>query len=233
MKILAIDTALNACSVALMDGRTEVAFSHEIRSRGHAEKLLPIIRDLMRANDLEFTDLQAIGVTVGPGTFTGLRIGLAAARAISLTAALPCIGVTTLECLAASVTASEADGRNILPLIDARRQEIYHQTFRYDDRDTELPSPISDPKASNINELALKISSAPIVIFGSGAELITRLNDRNFENITILEKDPDPDARIIAKVALKKLQDDDFSSPPAPLYLRAPDAKLPGGITPA
>jgi tRNA threonylcarbamoyladenosine biosynthesis protein TsaB len=233
MKILAIDTALNACSVALMDGRTTIAFSHEIRSRGHAEKLLPTIQDLMQGNGFKFADLNSIGVTIGPGTFTGLRIGLAAARAISLTANLPCIGVSTLECLAASVTEAEANGRAIVPLIDARRQEIYHQTFQYNKVDAEFPNPLSDPKASNIDEMLSILPTAPTFIFGSGAELLTNLDGFNAETMTLLEKEPDPDARLVAQIALKKLQKNDFTSPPAPLYLRAPDAKLPGGITPA
>ena len=84
MKILAFDTALNACSVAIADDGQVLAHTHEKRRRGHAETLLPMIEDEMKKAGITYEDLDLLAVTVGPGTFTGLRIGLAAARGISI-----------------------------------------------------------------------------------------------------------------------------------------------------
>ncbi|WP_051548003.1 bifunctional tRNA (adenosine(37)-N6)-threonylcarbamoyltransferase complex dimerization subunit type 1 TsaB/ribosomal protein alanine acetyltransferase RimI [Sneathiella glossodoripedis] len=205
MKILAIDTALNACSVALMDGEREIAYSHETRSRGHAEKLLPVIRELMQQNDLAFEELDAIGVTIGPGTFTGLRIGLSAARAISLAAQLPCIGVSTLECLAASVSCVEANGADIVPIIDARRNEVYHQSFCYS-QDSEMLRAISEPMASSIKGIASQLKNDKAIVLGNGVSLIEHATDTK-SNWTELEKSPDPDSRIVARLALRKLDE--------------------------
>ena len=226
-----MDTALNACSVALVDGSKVIDFSHEVRSRGHAEKLLPLIKSMMQKSGYGFSDLDAIAVTVGPGTFTGLRIGLAAARAIALTAAKPCIGVTTLECLAAAVPFSDALHQDIIPVIDARRQEVYFQTFTYIDSE-DFPSAKSEAKAFPIAKIHDALNDVPSIYIGSGAELITKADFMKGRSWKIAEADPNPDARIIARLALLKIQTQNFRSPPAPLYLRAPDAKLPGGISP-
>lgn len=232
MKILAMDTALNACSVALMNGGKVIDFSHEIRSRGHAEKLLPLIKSMMHGANYRFSDLDAIAVTVGPGTFTGLRIGLAAARAISLAAAKPCIGVTTLECLAAAIPFSEAQSHEIVSVIDARRQELYFQRFGYISNEGP-PLPKSEAKAIPITKIQDELIDIPSIYIGSGTELLSKSDLDKGPIWRISEGEPNPDARIIAKLAIMKLQTQKYTSPPAPLYLRAPDAKLPGGINPA
>lgn len=229
MKILAIDTALNACSVAITDGTETLAFNHEIRSRGHAETLLPLIRSLMSEAKLSFTDLDLVAVTVGPGTFTGLRIGLAAARGIALAAAKPCIGVTTLESLATSVDAHVAGQQIIVPTIDARRQEVYLQSFKYGE-EQHFPNAISAPIASPITEASDHLINQPLLLLGNGAALLEQsgmLKDYRFE---ILDMEPNPDARLIAKIANSRASNVKVGMPPAPLYLRSPDAKLPGGL---
>ncbi|PHQ70660.1 MAG: tRNA (adenosine(37)-N6)-threonylcarbamoyltransferase complex dimerization subunit type 1 TsaB, partial [Sneathiella sp.] len=121
MKILALDTALNACSVAIMDADDICAHLHEKRRRGHAETLMPMVQSLMKKAELCYHDLDLIAVTVGPGTFTGLRIGLATARGIALAADKPIVGITSLEALAASVPREIAAGRPIVATADARR----------------------------------------------------------------------------------------------------------------
>ena len=229
MKILAIDTALNACSVAITDGAETRAFNHEIRSRGHAETLLPLIRSLMSEAKLSFPDLDLVAVTVGPGTFTGLRIGLAAARGISLAAAKPCVGVTTLESLAASVDARTAGPQIIVPAIDARRQEVYLQSFKYDE-EPHFPNAISPPIASPITEASDHIVNQPLLLLGNGAALLEQSGALKDYNFKILDQEPNPDARIIAKIAASRASTVKVGTPPAPLYLRSPDAKLPGGL---
>ena len=108
---------------------------------------------------------------MGPGTFTGLRIGLAAARGLSLASGTPCIGVTTLEALAASVKPEIANGRPIVTTADARRKEIYMQSFAYQQKDT-LPKAIGDADAVPIEKADHTLPKNPFVILGSGAELL-------------------------------------------------------------
>ena len=229
MKILAIDTALNACSVAITDGDTPLAFHHEIRSRGHAETLLPLIRSLMSEAKLSFADLDLIAVTVGPGTFTGLRIGLAAARGIALAATKPCVGVTTLESLAASVDARDAQQQIVVPAIDARRQEVYLQSFQYT-KDAHFPDSVSEPTASLIAEASNHLIKEPLLLLGNGAALLEQSGSLNDHTFKIMDQEPNPDARIVAKIAARRASTVKIGVPPAPLYLRSPDAKLPGGL---
>jgi len=231
MKILALDTALNACSVAIIEGENIRAFSHEERSRGHAETLLPLIQTLMEEAQFSFKDLDLIAVSVGPGTFTGLRIGLAAARGLSLASSTPCIGVTTLEALAASVKPEKAKGRPIVATADARRKEIYTQSFAYQEKDV-FPSPIGAAEAVPIEKADRAVPKRPFVILGNGAQLLMRAGKIQSETCEILELDSNPDARLIAAIASRRGLPPKGSPSPAPLYLRKPDAKLPGGIDP-
>jgi tRNA threonylcarbamoyladenosine biosynthesis protein TsaB len=100
MIVLALDTALDACAVALVEGDTVRASISEPMSRGQAERLAPMARDVMAAAGARFADLDRIAVTTGPGSFTGVRVGLSFARALALALNRPCLGVSTLEALA-------------------------------------------------------------------------------------------------------------------------------------
>ncbi|MES1203310.1 MAG: tRNA (adenosine(37)-N6)-threonylcarbamoyltransferase complex dimerization subunit type 1 TsaB [Pseudomonadota bacterium] len=98
MRVLAIDTTLNACSVALIDNDAVLAMRSEPMQRGHAERIAPMAQDVMAQT--EFSTIDRIVVTTGPGSFTGVRVGLAFARAMALALEIPCVGVSTLEALA-------------------------------------------------------------------------------------------------------------------------------------
>src|ERR1700761_7966025 len=128
MLILAIDTALDACSVAVLDTRTSRLIGQESQpmKRGHAEALMPMIARVMKDAALAFTALDRIAVTTGPGSFTGLRVGLSAARGIALAAAKPVVGVTTLTAYAAPVV-SESGEQPVISAIDARHDHVYFQ----------------------------------------------------------------------------------------------------------
>ena len=130
MRVLAIDTALDACAAAVLDTGRGGIIAHETLAltRGHAEALMPLIARVMDAAAIAFADLDRIAVTVGPGIFTGLRVGVAAARGIALAAAKPAVGLTTLAALAAPVF--EADENNaVLAVVNARHDRVYMQLF--------------------------------------------------------------------------------------------------------
>jgi tRNA threonylcarbamoyladenosine biosynthesis protein TsaB len=100
LRVLAIDTTLTRCSVALVDAEAALAALSESMDRGHAERIAPMADEIMRAADAEFASLDRIVVTTGPGSFTGLRVGLSFARGLAVALAKPCIGISTLEALA-------------------------------------------------------------------------------------------------------------------------------------
>src|SRR4051795_435790 len=128
MLILAIDTALDACSAAVLDTDANKLIAQESQAmkRGHAEALMPLIARVMKASSIAFAALDRIAVTTGPGSFTGLRVGLSAARGIALAAGKPVVGVTTLTAYAAPVV-SESGEQPIISAIDARHDHVYLQ----------------------------------------------------------------------------------------------------------
>src|ERR1700688_1080154 len=128
MLILAIDTALDGCAAGVLDTEAGKLLAQESEGmkRGHAEALMPLIARVMKASGIAFSGLDRIAVTTGPGSFTGLRVGLSAARGIALAAAKPVVGVTTLTAYAAPVV-SESGEQPVISAIDARHDHVYFQ----------------------------------------------------------------------------------------------------------
>ena len=227
MILLAFDTAQGALSVALRDEEGELASMFEERTRGHAEALMPMIETVLAEAALGFSDLDALAVTIGPGTFTGLRVGLAAARGLALARDLPLVGVTTLEAVAAPVDATMDEV--VVAAFDARRDEIYLQAFGAD------LVPLTPPLLVGLEETAAHLPDAPLILVGTGAALLAERLATLGRTYRLADTRPQPDAAIIASIAMARLAEkgaDAFRVPPAPLYIRAPDAKLPGGRDP-
>src|SRR5690349_16574961 len=130
MRVLAIDCALEACSAAVLDGQAGriVASESRVMQRGHAEAVMPLIARVMDRSGLGFANIDRVAVTVGPGSFTGLRVGIAAARGIALAAGKPAVGLSTLASYAAPLIA-ENDAVPVVVAIDARHGHVYLQVF--------------------------------------------------------------------------------------------------------
>lgn len=200
MRLLALDTCLAACQAAVIADGLVIAALSEPMTRGHQERVALMTREVMEEAVLSFGDLDRIAVTVGPGSFTGLRIGLAFAKGLALALDRPCIGVGTLAALAAS---AEAGGRRAA-VIEAGRGGIYLQTF---DGVAELGA----PEAYVLGEIDL---AAVGRLIGPTASRLAAPGQESFDIIA-----PSPVA--IARLAMTAPMD-----PPRPLYLRAPDAKV-------
>ena len=209
MKFLAVDTALGGCSAALLEGECVVAHIFEAMDRGHAERLAPMVDEVMRGHD--FASLQRLAVTVGPGTFTGQRVGLAFMRGLRLALKIPLNGVTTLEAMVTATQASRAAA-----IHDARREEAY---LLLKDGDAVMLEPTVMPFAAAIERIR---AFGPCALAGTGAESAHQALGGDFTLTDIRQ----PDALWVARLALQRPAPD---VAPGPLYLRAPDAKLPGG----
>jgi len=218
LRILALDTCLDACSVAVCDGPATRAAHSEAMVRGHQERLAPMAAEVMARAQWDFATLERIAVTVGPGSFTGLRVGLAFAKGLALALGVPCIGVGVMAALAESV----ADNGFVAVCIDARRGQLYLQAFS-DGRAIMAPDALDpDLAAARLAELW---PGRPGVLVGSGAALVAPV----LPGVT-LDAMTAPRPEAIARLGLAAQPP---FAPPRPLYLRAPDAKLPGGLSPS
>ncbi|HMA74283.1 MAG TPA: tRNA (adenosine(37)-N6)-threonylcarbamoyltransferase complex dimerization subunit type 1 TsaB [Xanthobacteraceae bacterium] len=216
MRVLAIDTALEACSAAILDtDRADRTTSRSLpMMRGHAEALMPLIARVMSAADIEFTDLDRIAVTVGPGSFTGLRVGVAAARGIALATGKPAVGVTTLAALAAPFF--EADEMSaLLAVVDARHEQVYMQLFGLGGRS------LIAPRLVSIREAIRAAMASPTRIVGNAAKLIEDAWPDNERRPPLVSAVRAPD---IAWVARLGAATNDLTSRVKPLYLREADA---------
>lgn len=205
--ILAIDTCLFACSAAVVQDGAVLAGRVEPMSRGHQERLAPLVAEIMAEAGVAFDQLDRIAVTVGPGSFTGLRVGLAFAKGLSAALAIPAVGVGSLEALA-----QPHKGR-VFAVLDAKRGQVYLQAFADG-------AAVSAPDALPIETAAARVAElAPDILVGTGAALLAQMRP-SAQAIAVDHADP---AAIAALGASRS------PVPPHPLYLRAPDAKLPGG----
>ena len=207
MIVLAIDTCLGACSVAVVfDGRT-VAAASEPMTRGHQERLAPMAREVMGRADLDFTALDRIAVTVGPGSFTGLRVGLAFAKGLALALGKPCIGVGTLEALADTV----AEPGPLAVVIDSGRGQVYLQTFK-------AGQALTPPQVLSLEEAGSRLAELNGGVLSGPAGALLSTVATGFELRPVATPDPAAVARLAASAPV---------APPTPLYLRPPDAKPP------
>ena len=188
--------------------------------RGHAEALMPMVARIVGAAHLPFSGIDRFAVSVGPGTFTGIRVGLAAARGLALATGRPLVGVSTLEIYAAEVAASRTGEDRDAPIaiaLDARRGEVYVQAFDPAGRPLGAAAVLAPPAAAQ--RLA-----AGATIAGSGAPLIAEALSALGAGACLSAHDfrPGPDPIVIARLAADKTVTE---RPPAPLYLRPADAK--------
>lgn len=216
MRILAIDTALEACSVAVFDTgeRGMLARASRPMQRGHAEALMPMLASAMDEAGIDFSELDRIAVTAGPGSFTGLRVGISAARAIGLAAAKPVVALSTLSAYAAPHIAAD-DRATIAVAIDARHAQVYLQIFGAGGRT------LLAPRIASIVEAAQLASAGGTRIAGSAAGLVAAAWTSS-GRAPIVDQQSAPDIEWVARLGVAAAAD---QAPPKPLYLRAPDAQ--------
>jgi tRNA threonylcarbamoyladenosine biosynthesis protein TsaB len=207
--VLAIDTALSACSVAITRGEETLLSRVELMARGQAERLAPLVHELASEVGISFSQLDRIAVTRGPGAFTGLRVGLAFARGLALALDRPCIGLSTLDVLAAGasqtrvIAAISAAGSEFVGVWEGRREVIA-------------------PCRADLDLVLAKLKGSWSITGPGYAPILARRPDW----LHIQQEAPNP--VVLAHLAQHL---DPAAFAPDPLYLRGVDAKLPGGLS--
>jgi tRNA threonylcarbamoyladenosine biosynthesis protein TsaB len=217
MLILAIDTALDACAAAVLDTDAGHLIARESQpmKRGHAEALMPLIARVVKEAGIGFAALGRIAVTTGPGSFTGLRVGLSAARGIGLAADKPVVGLTTLTAYAAAVV-SENGQHPIISAIDARHDQVYFQVVS--GNGSSLIRPRIAPVAEALEAARF---GAPLLV-GNAARILAERWPATAPPPLQVDPQPAPDIAWVAWLGAAVNPD---TAPARPYYLRAPDAK--------
>jgi len=230
VNVLGLDTATTGCSVAVWSAGGIVAHRFEEMERGQAERLNPMIGEVMAESGLAFGDLETIAVTVGPGAFTGLRIGLAAARAIGLAAPAAVVGISTFAALARAVPEGEAAGRTLLVAVNGKRRDVFSQIFDAQRR------PVGAPGTLDPGMVPGALPAGPLLIAGDGGPALrvaladcAEAGDGAGARIRFSSAMGPPDAAQVAASGAESLTGRPLSAdlPPRPLYIRPPDALLP------
>jgi tRNA threonylcarbamoyladenosine biosynthesis protein TsaB len=216
MRILAIDTALGATSAGIfdLDSLECVASETLVMERGQAEALVPLVGRLISGVEGGFSSISRIAVTVGPGSFTGLRIGIAAARGFALACEVPVVGVSTLAAYAAPFV-SLGENTIIAVAIDARHGEVYFQVFAPGGRT------VVGARALSAREAARAIGSGPAQLVGSGAPILGIEAWNLGISARVVNSAAAPDIAWVARLGAAATPD---GSMPRPLYLKGVNA---------
>jgi tRNA threonylcarbamoyladenosine biosynthesis protein TsaB len=217
VRVLAIDTALGACSACVIETDDAEALAREtiLMERGHAEALLPLVDRVVSQVEGGFEGLSRVAVTIGPGSYTGLRVGISAARAMGLAAEIPVVGVSTLAAYLAPLMAVESR-RLLAAAIDAKHGQIYVQAVAPGGR-TIIPAGLMA-----LRDAVRLLGSGPVLLAGSGAPMLASECAAQGIEASVLEATLAPDIVWVARIG-------GLANPahalPKPLYLRGPDAK--------
>ena len=217
MLILAIDTALDACAACVLDTDAArlIAQESQAMKRGHAEALMPLIGRVIREAGIAFAALDRIAVTTGPGSFTGLRVGLSAARGIGLAADKPVVGLSTLTAYAAPVVGQNA-AQPVLSAIDARHDQVYFQVVSGDG------GSLMRPRVAPIEEALGAAQFGAVHLVGNAAKILADRWPADASPPFKVDPQPAPDIAWLAWLGAAVSPD---IAPARPYYLRAPDAK--------
>ncbi|MEM9733319.1 MAG: tRNA (adenosine(37)-N6)-threonylcarbamoyltransferase complex dimerization subunit type 1 TsaB [Pseudomonadota bacterium] len=209
--LLAFDTSGPHCTTVLaaQDGSVIAMRSEEI-GRGHAEHLMGFAQDVLAQGGARWSDLTCIGCTTGPGSFTGLRVGLATAQGLALALKKPGVGVSVFEVLARACLDTK-DPHPFCIVQDARREQVYLQTFNASGQ------PMAAPCVVDLTQLAKEIPTSITRVAGTGAQMAAMRRG----DLQVLDMDPYPTPQNLATACAAAPKEASLS----PLYLRSADAK--------
>ncbi len=219
VSLLAFDTAGSACSAAVLRDGVVRARRFAAMARGQAEALMPMIAAVLDEAETTLDALDLIAVTIGPGAFTGLRIGLAAARGLALASGLPVLGITSFAAVAAQAAPAAAAGRVLVVALDSKRRELYLQAF-------DGQTPLAEGALVAPEDVPAWLPAAPLLLAGDAAPRLAALIPGGQE--AALAGGPGlADAADVARLAAASWRPGLRPAPPRPLYLRPPDTTTP------
>lgn len=217
MKILAFDTSNAKCCVAIADGDRILATANASKTNQQAEVLLLLIQEVLSKAQFSYQDLDFLAVTTGPGSFTGVRIGLAAAEGIIMGSNIVPIGINSLEAINFRVLEHARNFDRSIVLMNAFRSQLYIQSF------DSAGAALTEPDIIENGNLMDYLSGFKerLALIGSGIEFV----DKSFDAI-MLPRFPLPNARILARLSYNKIIQNNYISDLSPVYIRLPDAKV-------
>ncbi len=219
VSVLAFDTAGSSCSAAVLRQGAVRARRFELMARGQAEALMPMIAAVLEEAQMSIEALDLLAVTVGPGAFTGLRIGLAAARGLALASDRPLIGITSFAAVAAQIPEEARSGRTLVAALDSKRREFYLQAF-------DGGGPLGEGALVAPEAVAGFLPPGPLLLAGDAAPALARLLGGR-RDVDLAGGSGLADAADVARLAAARWRPGLRPPPPQPLYLRAPDTTMP------
>jgi tRNA threonylcarbamoyladenosine biosynthesis protein TsaB len=222
MRVLAIETSTSLASVALVEGGMLVLGRSHARPKQSAEKLLPMIAELLAEAGWQRSSIERLGVSIGPGSFTGLRVGIACAQGLALGLDIPLLGVTSLRAMARLVPDSLPGVR--CPVLDARRSEVFAAAYGSGPGTPELLEPQAFAVQQAVAAVSARLTSpSPLVWIGSGCALL---------GIEPTYSSTETDGPSALSVGLLAGELDAEDCPPIPVYVRDAGASLPPARSP-
>lgn len=220
MRLLVLDCAANACAAAVLEDDRDLAAVTEAMTRGHAERIAPMVAECLAAAGADADSLDAVAVTIGPGAFTGIRIGLAAARGFALAAGIPVLGVSCLD-----VAAAPFRNRSpVLVALETKRADFYLQAFAADG------APVTAPAALAAADLARYLPDAEPrewAVTGDGAARLAAASEATGLKLSVTPSPAANSAVTAGRIALARIAAEGMPAAgdpgPRPLYLRPPD----------
>lgn len=218
MNILAIDASLSAVSACVLDSGQQVVIAEacERMQRGHSEAIVPLLQRVL-AQVPDANPVERIAVTIGPGSFTGIRIGVAAAKALGLAWKVPVVGVSTLSAFAAPWVSTAADGL-VACAIDARHSQVYFQLLARNGRT------LIEPRVEKLRDAVRLLGSGPVKLVGDGAPLLAIEAWSQGQKVDAEENVKFPDIAWVARLGVSA---DPAVARPVPSYIKSPDVSRP------
>ena len=224
MLILGIETATERVGVSIGGHDGVIASFQVTRGRRHAETLMPAVEFVCREADVTVPEIGAVAVDIGPGLFTGMRVGIATAKALASALEIPVITATSLELIALPLVDDE---RVVVSIVDARKGEVFYAMYRADGRDARA---VTEPMCGPIDAVvsAIQERGQSVVAAGDGARRYAEQLEADFRIRIADEAYDHPSSDTLVRLAHRRSLHEDWSSPDhvAAFYLRQPDAEI-------
>ena len=224
MKILAVDTSATAASVAVAEENKLIGEFSINTALTHSQTLMPMVDELLKSTGLSVNDIDTVAVNAGPGSFTGVRIGVAAVKGIAFPKNLPCVSVSTLESMAYNMLGNDCV---VCSVMDARCSQVYNAMFRVNGCTV---TRMTEDRALSLTDLKLELQniSGKVILVGDGAVLCSKFLDSELENVMLAPfNNRIQTASSVAYAAFEKIKNGEALTADElmPVYLRLPQAQ--------